>query len=215
MWQAIAAQAAEFGAKALYGDKQAEKAHNRNVDNYRMRHRWEVEDLKLAGLNPILSATQGAPTLPGSPMPATPDSNIASAMQSIAIANEKQANIEKIKAEVKQLGILSDRTEQEINQIVQATQKMFQEEMKTKAETQMLRYEVGKEHVRSEFAFENRWMLKAEQLSKSLGVQVKDIIQILNIISVVNIGKSLFGKKFDKKFSGRFDPKTGEIFGKQ
>lgn len=50
--------------------KQQEKANETNIaqareqrawqrENYQNRHQWEVEDLKKAGLNPILSAHQG------------------------------------------------------------------------------------------------------------------------------------------------------------
>ena len=34
----------------------AETAYNRSKHAYKHRHQWEVEDLKKAGLNPILSA---------------------------------------------------------------------------------------------------------------------------------------------------------------
>jgi hypothetical protein len=42
--------------EAVQEDAAADKANDRTVDNYRHKHQWEVEDLKAAGLNPILSA---------------------------------------------------------------------------------------------------------------------------------------------------------------
>ena len=37
----------------------ANRANQQNVTNFQNRHQWEVEDLKKAGLNPVLSANNG------------------------------------------------------------------------------------------------------------------------------------------------------------
>ena len=50
----------------------ANRANQQNVHNYQNRHQWEVEDLKKAGLNPVLSANAGG-SVAGAPMANIPD----------------------------------------------------------------------------------------------------------------------------------------------
>ncbi|UPW41751.1 DNA pilot protein [Peromfec virus RodF7_16] len=42
-----------------YQKKLAEQQNQYNVENYQHRHQWETDDLRAAGLNPILSANSG------------------------------------------------------------------------------------------------------------------------------------------------------------
>lgn len=54
--------ALSFGQSAqqnYYNKKAASRAHDYGVYDYSHRHQWEVEDLKKAGLNPVLSANSG------------------------------------------------------------------------------------------------------------------------------------------------------------
>jgi len=46
-------------ASGLFGMNAAGTAYKRQKHFYKHRHQWEVEDLRKAGLNPILSATKG------------------------------------------------------------------------------------------------------------------------------------------------------------
>ena len=50
-----------------YAREEAERSRNFTQKMMMNRHRWQVEDLKRAGLNPVLSANQGAP-IGSSPM---------------------------------------------------------------------------------------------------------------------------------------------------
>lgn len=81
-----------FGAN--YRNKKAEAAAARQMElqihSAKRAHRWEVRDLKKAGLNPILSANKGASPIPGA-MPhfediATPAVN--SAMQAMRLIKD-------------------------------------------------------------------------------------------------------------------------------
>ena len=83
-----------------------------NQENYKHRHQWEVEDLRAAGLNPILSANSGANVsaagLPTMSQRKTPDFDISKAMNAVANSAlaqkqyklaEFQADTDRMKAE--------------------------------------------------------------------------------------------------------------------
>lgn len=48
-----------FGLNSYSSSKASRRAYSQFKDAYQHRHQWEVEDLKAAGLNPILSANSG------------------------------------------------------------------------------------------------------------------------------------------------------------
>lgn len=72
----------------------ARKAYKRNKTMYKNRHQWEVEDLRKAGLNPIMSAMKGAPV--GA---AAPQASTKGGVGSSAISNAlNTAQMDQIKA---------------------------------------------------------------------------------------------------------------------
>lgn len=68
-----------FSAKSLQDDAQSHQAAF-----YRNQHQWEVEDLKKAGLNPILSAGKGSSAPSASIASASPGSTAIQAMSAMA-----------------------------------------------------------------------------------------------------------------------------------
>jgi hypothetical protein len=92
------AGAALGGAGSYFAAKQAQRAQK---EFYKNRHQWEVADLRKAGLNPILSATQG----PGS-APAVAQANIAGGIQS-GLNSARQAKM--INAELEAVESQADR----------------------------------------------------------------------------------------------------------
>ena len=74
------------------------------------RHQWEVNDLRAAGLNPILSAMKGAPSIGGSAQAvsnasiaentAALDNAAANQRNSASAANQQRLNTQKLQAEI-------------------------------------------------------------------------------------------------------------------
>ena len=81
-----------------YNSANAAQANAWNVENYRHRYQWAVEDMRNAGLNPILAATNGiGGSIAGASAASVGMSDIGSTMNSArsASAAERQAkNVE-------------------------------------------------------------------------------------------------------------------------
>ena len=77
-----------------YNSANAEQANKWNVENYKHRYQWAVEDMRSAGLNPILAATNGiGGSISGASAASVGMSDIGSTMNSAkaASAAERQA----------------------------------------------------------------------------------------------------------------------------
>lgn len=77
-----------------YNSANAAQANAWNVENYKHRYQWAVEDMRKAGLNPILAATNGiGGSIAGSSAASVGMSDIGSTMNSAkaASAAERQA----------------------------------------------------------------------------------------------------------------------------
>lgn len=79
-----------------YNSANAAQANAWNVENYKHRYQWAVEDMRNAGLNPILAATNGiGGSISGASAASVGMSDIGSTMNSAkaASAAERQAKI--------------------------------------------------------------------------------------------------------------------------
>lgn len=105
-WAAAASIAGGLGSSALsiLASKRAIKFQKEAMKN---RHQWEVEDLRKAGLNPILSANNGASTGGlNMPMPDTSgiEKGVNSAIAALQVENQlkqQEANIELTKEQTR------------------------------------------------------------------------------------------------------------------
>jgi len=89
-----------------FASAQAAQANAFTERQLKNRHQWEVEDMRKAGLNPILSAMKGAPSIGGSAQAvATPSSGseYAHYSSSASAANQMRLNNEKLESEIKLL----------------------------------------------------------------------------------------------------------------
>lgn len=65
--------------------------------NYQHRYRWQVEDMRAAGLNPVLAASQGAPGLPGAAVAQVPSNPLKDAVHSGLEAARLHAELKNMK----------------------------------------------------------------------------------------------------------------------
>lgn len=80
--------------QSRYNEKAVRLQNELNVDNYRHRYQWAVEDMRNAGLNPVLAATNGiGGSISGASAASVGMSDIGSTMNSAkaASAAERQA----------------------------------------------------------------------------------------------------------------------------
>ena len=105
MWETLAGIGGNiFGALAnnAFSQSSQRQQYENQREFYQSQHQWEVNDLKQAGLNPMLSAMHGASTGGGSTSPViTPD--FARGIPEMLLKNKQIDEIEKI-----QLGLNSD-----------------------------------------------------------------------------------------------------------
>ncbi len=112
-WAAAASIAGGLGSSALsiLASKRAIKFQKEAMKN---RHQWEVEDLRKAGLNPILSANNGASTGGlNMPMPDTSgvEKGVNSAIAALQVENQlkqQEANIDLTKQQTQQVKAATD-----------------------------------------------------------------------------------------------------------
>jgi cell division protein FtsB len=86
-----------------FASAQAAQSRAFTKEQLQNRHQWEVEDLRKAGLNPILSAMKGAPSIGGSAQAvsnANTTQDLAQTVSSAAQAKQQRLNEQKVKAEI-------------------------------------------------------------------------------------------------------------------
>jgi len=82
---------------AISSSAEGAKARSFAADMYRHRYRWAMADMRKAGLNPILAATQGiGGSVSGASIPSMPDFSAATAkgVEAAVKANEQRAKLD-------------------------------------------------------------------------------------------------------------------------
>lgn len=139
-WAAVANTALDIG-KNIYANKAARDAAStaswKNIHAYRNRYQWTTEDMRKAGLNPILAASGGfnvgsGPTIaPAQSFQANSQdissafANMASAKKSEAEAKESAERAKKAAADAKNALAQAAKASKEIKKIQQETRNLI------------------------------------------------------------------------------------------
>lgn len=86
-----------------FATSSAQQANAFTKEQLQNRHQWEVDDLRKAGLNPILSAMKGAPSIGGSAQAVSSGNiaeNTAALTSSGAQSAQQRLNLKKLDAEI-------------------------------------------------------------------------------------------------------------------
>lgn len=126
MFGSILGAALDFAGGIFAADRQnsaAESLQQRNIDWEREqlthKHQWEVDDLRKAGLNPILTATTGSSAVSaGVPSASAPEINITkslNAMQNSALM-KKQTEIAEYDAETRRIAANAEKLKSKVEE---------------------------------------------------------------------------------------------------
>lgn len=90
MWEMLAGSIASAAAGFGMNQRATEKAAHLSADMYQKRYQWTVEDLKSAGLNPMLAYSSG---VGGSPSASPSGSSSADSVASETVAMDNQTRV--------------------------------------------------------------------------------------------------------------------------
>lgn len=204
VWGAIIA-----GAASLYSASQSRK-HARSQTRFQADREDDavsrrMADLKRAGINPILAGSQAAASSAGSQVAPSHDAGqaFASGLSSSAQFNKAQAEVEKIKEEVKSIPVARQLTEEQIVKVSEEivtlraqANKLGREAEKLWAEAERIEYENVSGAQRSRFYSDHPILSKIKAVSDSIGIQGRDVLSIVRLVlGRGNIFGNLFGKR--------------------
>lgn len=147
----IPGAALSFGGKfledAFIGDSNAKDAYKRQQNFYRNRYQWMMEDMRQAGLNPILAAGSAGFSTSGTPsvsMASMPQSDYSSAYQNMmgAEKQKEEATTQKVEQLKKMAEVKTEIQRKVLTRAQIGVAK--QEEMRLNAEVQKTWAEVEK-----------------------------------------------------------------------
>lgn len=169
-----------------------------------------VADMRLAGINPILSVPQGAASASGAQMARAmsagshnPATSFAASVSSGSGLRRASADVRKSDAEVGLIGAQTDEVREKIIRIAELNKltegqtrklefeinKLVADASKVWAETLNLNYRNAPLAVKTKFLVENDYLIKVQAVTESIGLDAGDIARLTG-----DIVRAVFGK---------------------
>lgn len=162
-------------------------------------HQREVEDLKKAGLNPILSAGKGggAPAMAGQMAAPLPQTGAAQTAMQAARTTEEISKIQqetnKLKEEIQSIPVARDLTEAQQIRVAEEATKMYWEAELAAARTQGEDFANMKRDQQRKILESNEWLQGARAVADSLGIELRDFTRIFNLLNARGAFQGLKG----------------------
>lgn len=158
------------------------------------QHQHEVEDLRKAGLNPILSAGGGGSAAPMGQM-APIQSTAGPAAETALGVFRAMADQNFMKEQIKSMEVGRTLTEAQADQAVAAMEQLYSLANKLSAETAGLAFENANTEQRFKMYQEHEWLQQVKAVSDALGIKVSDITKMFEFLNVRGAFSALV-KKF-------------------
>lgn len=182
----IAAAGAGSIITGAFNAYQARKNREFQEEMSNTAHQREVKDLRAAGLNPILSAKLGGASTPAGNVATMPDlgSSLTSAYQATTQQQQTTANIEKIEQEIQMISKQMDLTEEQTNNVIQLTRKVWEETNNLSKTGMQLDYKNIVDAIITEFKQDNPNLTIMQNFGldgSSLGDLIKNLFSTKNL----------------------------------
>lgn len=179
---------------------------------YKMDHtavQRRMRDLRKAGINPIIAgkltggapsgatATAQAPQMQDEITPA-----VATALQGMTVKSEirkRESEVDRITQELNNLQATESMTRSQIDRIAQEINLMAAQISKTTEQAEGLSWENIQKEIQTVFYQNHDWLLKAKAVSKSIGIELRDFTQMINVVLGKIFGKTEFIENIGEK----------------
>ena len=171
---AVAGQA----ASTWYANKQAREAVNRQIsfqrEAFRSRYQWQMQDMRQAGLNPILSYSQGPPAAPAgsSYIPESMGKDLSRHMATAVQAYQATNQAKQIRAETARTQKDEELKDQQINTEKTVQQRNWAETMLKNAQAVHESTKVKQTSTATELAREEIVLRKLQQIMSETRTQL-------------------------------------------
>ena len=183
-----------------------------------------MQDMKNAGINPILAAKYDASSPAGNvasgiaqsgntaagamAVHQNPATSAISAANAVTDITKKTAETDKIEQEIDVLAAKEQLTSQQTETLKEQTKKIINEAKKVMVETFGIEYENISKEQKAQFLKENPHLSKIQTISETYGIKAADFLRVFEIGLIGKAATKIFknGDNLKKKIPGKIMP---------